>query len=67
MQPSLTKDSLFASLTLADVDFPHFETLHLGYVDDFPEHGKNQPTVCVCVGVLCPGNTEGDIWMGTDL
>lgn len=40
IQPSLTKDSLFAAIKMADVTFPVFETLHLGYVDPFPESGK---------------------------
>ncbi|XP_023930540.1 F-box only protein 38-like [Lingula anatina] len=40
LQPSLTKDSVFAALSLADVVFPNFKTLHLGFVDDFPEPGK---------------------------
>ena len=43
IQPSLTKDSLFSALTLAEVDFLHFETLHLGLVDPFPEPGRLTP------------------------
>lgn len=40
LQPSLSKDSFFVSLTLAEVEFPNFELLHIGYVDEFPEYGK---------------------------
>ncbi len=40
MQPSLTKDSLFSSLVISGVDFAMFETLHLGFVDDFPAPGS---------------------------
>lgn len=39
IQPSLTKDSFFSSLVLAEVDFPNLERLHLGYVDDFTSQG----------------------------
>ena len=39
VQASLTKDSFFSSLSLAEVQFPCLETLHLGYVDDFPPPG----------------------------
>ncbi len=41
VQPSLTKDSVFSSLLIAEMDFTVFETLHLGFVDDFPEHGMS--------------------------
>ncbi|XP_060065718.1 uncharacterized protein LOC132546039 [Ylistrum balloti] len=40
LQPSLTKDSLFISLRLADVSFKFLQTLHLGFVDAFPEPGQ---------------------------
>lgn len=40
IQPSLTKDSLFSSLSMAEAQFPEFETLHLSYVDAFPPPGK---------------------------
>ncbi|XP_033760977.1 F-box only protein 38-like [Pecten maximus] len=40
LQPSLTKDSLFISLRLADVSFRFLQTLHLGFVDAFPEPGQ---------------------------
>ena len=40
IQPSLTKDNLFLALSMADATFPRIETLHLGYVDPFPEKGK---------------------------
>ncbi|KAK3087955.1 hypothetical protein FSP39_012784 [Pinctada imbricata] len=39
IQPSLSRDSLFLALQLADVCFPLFERLHLGFVDSFPEPG----------------------------
>ena len=39
IQPSLTKDSVFSSLVIAEIDFTVFETLNLGFVDDFPESG----------------------------
>ncbi|XP_007541730.1 F-box only protein 38 isoform X2 [Poecilia formosa] len=35
IQPSLTKDGVFSALKMAELEFPQFETLHLGYVDDF--------------------------------
>ncbi|GAB1597530.1 F-box only protein 38-like [Argonauta hians] len=40
VQPSLTKDNLFAALTMAEVTFPNFKSLTLGFVDSFPEPGK---------------------------
>ena len=46
LQPSLSKDSFFVSLTLAEVEFPKFETLHIGYVDAFPEFGKSLYRLC---------------------
>ncbi|XP_067686174.1 F-box only protein 38-like [Haliotis asinina] len=52
IQPSLTKDSLFAAIKMADVTFPVFETLHLGYVDPFPEAGKwNQDDLVMIHGL----------------
>ncbi|XP_048240772.1 F-box only protein 38-like [Haliotis rufescens] len=52
IQPSLTKDSLFAAIKMADVTFPVFETLHLGYVDPFPESGKwNQEDLVMIHGL----------------
>ncbi|KAF6737378.1 F-box only protein 38 [Oryzias melastigma] len=35
VQPSLTKDGVFSALKMAELEFPQFETLHLGYVDEF--------------------------------
>ncbi|KAK6298245.1 hypothetical protein J4Q44_G00313000 [Coregonus suidteri] len=35
IQPSLTKDGVFSALKMAELDFPQFETLHLGNVDEF--------------------------------
>lgn len=35
IQPSLTKDGVFSALKMAQLEFPQFETLHLGYVDEF--------------------------------
>ncbi|XP_063046538.1 F-box only protein 38 [Engraulis encrasicolus] len=35
IQPSLTKDGVFSALKMAELEFPQFETLHLGHVDDF--------------------------------
>lgn len=35
IQPSLTKDGVFSALKMAELEFPQFDTLHLGYVDDF--------------------------------
>ncbi|XP_056012964.1 F-box only protein 38-like isoform X2 [Ostrea edulis] len=40
IQPSLTKDNLFVALVMADVTFPLFSTLHLGFVDSFPAPEK---------------------------
>ncbi|XP_069121250.1 uro-adherence factor A-like [Argopecten irradians] len=40
LQPSLTKDSLFISLRLADVSFKFLQALQLGFVDAFPEPGQ---------------------------
>ncbi|KAG7278056.1 hypothetical protein CRUP_003718, partial [Coryphaenoides rupestris] len=31
IQPSLTKDGVFSALKMAELEFPQFETLHLGY------------------------------------
>ena len=49
IQPSLTKDSVFSSLAIAEMDFTVFETLHLGFVDDFPESGM----FCDFIALLC--------------
>uniref|UniRef100_A0A4W4FDY6 F-box domain-containing protein n=1 Tax=Electrophorus electricus TaxID=8005 RepID=A0A4W4FDY6_ELEEL len=38
IQPSLTKDGVFSALKMAELEFPQFETLHLGYVDEFLLH-----------------------------
>ncbi|XP_043925305.1 F-box only protein 38 [Protopterus annectens] len=35
IQPSLTKDGVFSALKMAELEFPQFETLHLGFVDEF--------------------------------
>uniref|UniRef100_A0A4W3JZ33 F-box protein 38 n=1 Tax=Callorhinchus milii TaxID=7868 RepID=A0A4W3JZ33_CALMI len=35
IQPSLTKDGVFSALKMAELEFPQFETLQLGYVDEF--------------------------------
>ncbi|XP_047441741.1 F-box only protein 38 [Mugil cephalus] len=35
IQPSLTKDGVFSALKMAELEFPQFETLHLGHVDEF--------------------------------
>ncbi|XP_077589358.1 F-box only protein 38 isoform X2 [Stigmatopora nigra] len=35
IQPSLTKDGVFSALKMAELEFPQFDTLHLGYVDEF--------------------------------
>lgn len=40
IQPSLTKDAVFSALLMAHADYPRFECLHLGYVDEFPEKGQ---------------------------
>lgn len=40
IQPSLTKDAVFSALLMAHAEYPRFECLHLGYVDDFPEKGR---------------------------
>ncbi|PFX11856.1 F-box only protein 38 [Stylophora pistillata] len=40
IQPSLTKDAVFSALLMAHAEYPRFESLHLGYADDFPEKGK---------------------------
>ncbi|TRY60147.1 hypothetical protein DNTS_006453 [Danionella cerebrum] len=32
IQPSLTKDGVFSALKMAELEFPQFETLHLGYL-----------------------------------
>uniref|UniRef100_A0A8C5GZE1 F-box domain-containing protein n=1 Tax=Gouania willdenowi TaxID=441366 RepID=A0A8C5GZE1_GOUWI len=38
IQPSLTKDGVFSALKMAELEFPQFETLHLGFVDEFLLH-----------------------------
>ncbi|XP_052005510.1 F-box only protein 38-like [Xyrauchen texanus] len=35
IQPSLAKDGVFSALKMAELEFPQFETLHIGYVDEF--------------------------------
>lgn len=35
IQPSLSKDGVFSALKMAELEFPQFDTLHLGYVDEF--------------------------------
>ena len=40
IQPSLTKDAVFSALLMAHAEYPRFECLHLGYIDDFPETGQ---------------------------
>ena len=40
IQPSLTKDAVFSALRMAHAEYPRFEYLHLGYVDEFPERGR---------------------------
>ncbi|CAH1786496.1 unnamed protein product [Owenia fusiformis] len=40
IQPSISRDSMFSALILAEAIFPQFTTLTIGYVDDFPQHGK---------------------------
>ena len=40
IQPSLTKDAVFSALLMAHAEYPRFECLHLGYIDDFPEKGR---------------------------
>lgn len=40
IQPSLTKDAVFSALLMAHAEYPRFECLHLGYVDEFPEKGR---------------------------
>ncbi|XP_054715946.1 F-box only protein 38-like isoform X2 [Uloborus diversus] len=40
IQPSLTKDSLFVSLSFAQCSFPKLKTLYLGYVDEFNTGGE---------------------------
>uniref|UniRef100_A0A8C2YZA7 F-box protein 38 n=1 Tax=Cyclopterus lumpus TaxID=8103 RepID=A0A8C2YZA7_CYCLU len=40
IQPSLTKDGVFSALKMAELEFPQFETLHLGYVDEFLLHSE---------------------------
>lgn len=43
IQPSLTKDGVFSALKMAELEFPQFETLHLGYVDEFLLQSKKGP------------------------
>lgn len=43
IQPSLTKDGVFSALKMAELEFPQFETLHLGYVDEFLLQSKTYP------------------------
>ena len=40
IQPSLTKDAVFSALLMAHAEYPRFESLHMGYADDFPEKGQ---------------------------
>ena len=40
LQPSLSRDSLFLALKMAEVTFLNLRTLQIGYVDDFPRKGN---------------------------
>ncbi|XP_062856607.1 F-box only protein 38 isoform X2 [Trichomycterus rosablanca] len=51
IQPSLTKDGVFSALKMAELEFPHFETLHLGYVDEFLLQCKLSHTELVRYGL----------------
>ncbi|XP_072520235.1 F-box only protein 38 isoform X1 [Salminus brasiliensis] len=51
MQPSLTKDGVFSALKMAELEFPQFETLHLGYVDEFLLQCKLSHTELVKYGL----------------
>lgn len=54
IQPSLTKDGVFSALKMAELEFPQFETLHLGYVDEFLLQSKTYP-------ILFPRIAEGNL------
>ncbi|XP_063025148.1 F-box only protein 38 isoform X2 [Melospiza melodia melodia] len=51
IQPSLTKDGVFSALKMAELEFPQFETLHLGYVDEFLLQCKMTSTDLVRYGL----------------
>ncbi|KAJ3605941.1 hypothetical protein NHX12_027984 [Muraenolepis orangiensis] len=51
IQPSLTKDGVFSALKMAELEFPQFETLHLGYVDEFLLQCKMNPSELVKYGL----------------
>ncbi|KAI5629973.1 F-box only protein 38 isoform X2 [Silurus asotus] len=51
IQPSLTKDGVFSALKMAELEFPQFETLHLGYVDEFLLQCKLSHTELVRYGL----------------
>lgn len=51
IQPSLTKDGVFSALKMAELEFPQFETLHLGYVDEFLLQCKLSHTELVKYGL----------------
>ncbi|XP_026991252.1 F-box only protein 38 isoform X3 [Tachysurus fulvidraco] len=51
IQPSLTKDGVFSALKMAELEFPQFETLHLGYVDEFLIQCKLSHTELVKYGL----------------
>lgn len=53
IQPSLTKDGVFSALKMAELEFPRFESLHLGYVDDFQQQCQWLGCICMlCFGVF---------------
>ncbi|XP_064649464.1 F-box only protein 38-like [Lineus longissimus] len=59
IQPSLTKDSLFLALSMAEPDFPKIDTISLGYVDPFPvEKGKWEPLQLALAGLADAGSSE---------
>lgn len=48
IQPSLTRDSLFVSLSFAQCEFPKLKSIHLGYVDNLNTPGT---FVLYCIAV----------------
>ncbi|KFM77713.1 F-box only protein 38, partial [Stegodyphus mimosarum] len=51
IQPSLTKDSLFVSLSFAQCEFPKLKNLHLGYVDKLNSSGEWSNDVLLTLGL----------------
>lgn len=51
IQPSLTRDSLFVSLSFAQCEFPKLKSIHLGYVDNLNTPGIHKHLYCIALNL----------------